>query len=95
MKATLLLCLAILSLIVKAEDFTEFKAPPLSEADQKLLAKDLMDWSITHNARAQKKLLTLNMTLSKTMVVLNMTLLMNTCIWESLWTTSVHPLGSH
>ena len=56
MKTTLLLCFAILSLVVQAEDFAEFKAPPLSLEEQKLLTKDLMDWSITHNAKAQEKL---------------------------------------
>ena len=57
MKTTLLLCLVILSLAVQAEDFAEFKAPPLSETEQKLVTKKLMDWSITHNANAEKKLI--------------------------------------
>ena len=57
MKTTLLLCVVILSLAVQAEDFAEFKAPPLSEAEKKLVTKKLMDWSITHNAKAENKII--------------------------------------
>lgn len=38
-----------------AEDFAEFKGQDLSPMQQEQMADDLMDWTIVHHAKAEKK----------------------------------------
>ncbi|PKF80070.1 hypothetical protein CW749_10305 [Vibrio sp. vnigr-6D03] len=40
-----------------AEDFAEFKGQDLSPMQQEQMADDLMDWTIVHHAKAEKKML--------------------------------------
>ncbi|WP_325892980.1 ADP-ribosyltransferase [Grimontia sp. NTOU-MAR1] len=41
---------------VFAEDFAEFKGRDLSPVQQEQMADDLMDWSIVHHAKAERKM---------------------------------------
>ena len=40
-----------------AEDFTEFKGRDLSPMQQEQMANDLMDWSIAHHKKAERKMI--------------------------------------
>lgn len=42
---------------VAAEDFAEFKGRKLTEVEVRQQAQDLMQWSIAHNAKAERKML--------------------------------------
>ncbi|RSD29929.1 ADP-ribosyltransferase [Vibrio pectenicida] len=53
---TSLLCFSVQS-YVNAEDFAEFKDRHLTSIEEEQQARDLMQWSTAHNARAEKKML--------------------------------------
>ena len=55
------LLVALLTIVAQsaalAEDFAEFKGRGLSPMQQEQMADDLMDWSIVHHAKAERKMI--------------------------------------